>query len=244
VKFLDRVLDRYSSLGLGFIVFGAPFAAYSYYVLLSVPLAALGLGCVVLGGTLLLVPGSPVPRETVRAMVEASCVNVEALLEEFDVRGRGVYLPPKGGRGYAYVPLKGDPSAAAASAAVRVPTRVFVRVEGEPALMVFPPGSEVVRLSGLGGEAGLEEALGFVLVDFLEAVHGVKAVREGEKIIVEVSQPVVGTVFPRFVSVLGSLPVSVGGSVLASVLGAPVAFEGEESSPGRVRAVFRVLASG
>jgi hypothetical protein len=177
-------------------------------------------------------------------MVEASCVNVEALLEEFDVRGRGVYLPPKDGRGYVYVHLKENPSAAAASAAVRAPARVFVRVEGEPALMVFPPGSEVVRLSGLSGEAGLEDSLGFVLVDFLEAAHGVKAVREGESIIVEISQPIMDTKFPRFVVVLGSLSVSVSGSVLASVLGAPVELVGEESSPGRVRAVFRVLSVG
>jgi hypothetical protein len=110
--------------------------------------------------------------------------------------------------------------------------------------MVFPPGSEVVRLSGLGGEAGLEEALGFVLVDFLEAVHGVKAVRKGEKVIVEINQPIMDTKFPRFVAVLGSLPVSVSGSVLASVLGSPVELMGEESSPGRIRAVFRVLSVG
>jgi hypothetical protein len=241
---LDRRLDRYSGLGLGLIVFGAPSAVYSYVVLLNTPLTALGLACVVLGGTLLLVPGSPVPRETVRAMVEASCVNVEALLEEFDVRGRGVYLPPKDGRGYVYVPLKGNPGVGGASAAMRAPTRVFVKVEGEPALMVFPPGSEVVRLSGLGGEAGVEEALGFVLVDFLEAVHGVKAIREGGRVVVEYSRPVVGTGFPRFVAVLGSLPVSIGGSVLASVLGAPVELVEEESSPGRIRAVYRVHPVG
>ena len=241
MSIFDRLLDRYSGVGLGLMVFGAPFAVYSYVVLLNTPLAALGLACVVLGGTLLLVPGSPVPREMVRAMVEASCVNVEALLEEFDVRGRGVYLPPKEGRGYVYVPLKGG---ADVSGAMRAPTRVFVKVDGAPGLMVFPPGSEVVRLSGLGGEAGLEEALGFVLGDFLEAVHGVKAIREGDRVVVEYSGPVVGTGFPRFVAVLGSLPVSVGGSVLASVLSAPVELVEEESSPGRIRAVYRVHAVG
>lgn len=238
---MDRRLDRYSGFGLGLIVFGVPLAGYSYLVLLNTPLAALGLACVVLGSTLLLVPSSPVPRETVRAMVEASCVNVEALLEEFDVRGRGVYLPPKDGRGYVYVPLKGG---ADVSGAMRAPARVFVKVGGAPGLMVFPPGSEVVRLSGLGEEAGLEEALGFVLGGFLEAVHGVKAVREGERVVVEYSGPVVGTGFPRFVAVLGSLPVSVGGSVLASVLKTPVELVEEESSPGRIRAVYRVHVVG
>ncbi len=59
---LDRLLDRYSGVGLGLMVFGAPFAVYSYVVLLNTPLAALGLACVVLGGTLLLVPGSLVRR--------------------------------------------------------------------------------------------------------------------------------------------------------------------------------------
>lgn len=242
MRLLDRSLDRYVGLGLGFAVVGGPLALFSWYVLLNTPLTALGLGLVVLGATLVLVPGSPVPREAVRGMVEGACVNVEALLEEFDARGRAVYLPPRDGRVYVWVPLKAD-AKVDESALVRAPSRVLSEVGGVAGLMVFPPGSEVVRLSGLGGEAGLEEALGFVLVDYLEGVESVKSVRVGDRVVVEVVGPRMVTGFPRFASSLGSLPVSVAGCVLASSLGRPVFYLGEDGSGRRVNASFRVGGS-
>jgi len=49
LRLLDRSLDRYSGFGLGLIVFGVPSALFSWFVLLNTPLTALGLGCVVVG---------------------------------------------------------------------------------------------------------------------------------------------------------------------------------------------------
>ncbi len=70
-------LDNYSYLGLGLMGFGVPFAGFSYWVLLNIPLTSLGLATVILGVTLLLVPSNPVPRQHIRAMVEGSLVNIE-----------------------------------------------------------------------------------------------------------------------------------------------------------------------
>ena len=243
MKLLDRSLDRYSGLGLGLIVFGVPSALFSWFVLLNTPLTALGLGCVVLGGTLVLVPSSPVPRETVRAMVEGACIGVEALLEEFDARLPCVYLPPREGRVYAYVPLSTSPGYEGVAAAMRAPLRVLSDAGGGRALMVFPPGSEVVRIAGLEEESGMDEALGYVLVDFLEEVERVKAVRAGDRVVVEMAGSRVETGFPRFRMVMGSLPTSIAGCVLAATLGKPVALVDEDASGKSLTATFRVLES-
>jgi hypothetical protein len=236
-------LDRYQLLGLSFASFGAVFASYSYLVLLSVPLAALGLACVILGSTLLMVPGSPVPGQQIRAMMEASLVNVEALLEEFDVRGKAVYMPPDDGRVHAFVPLQGNVDLGAVDPQ-RVPVRVLTEAGGVRGVTVFPPGSEAVRLSLLPDEAGAEDALSHVLVDFVEAAESVKLVRRGGEAVVELGRPRGSSEYPRVNGCLGSYPVSLAGCVLAHVLRSPVAYMGEEASGMSTLAYFEVAPTG
>lgn len=235
---LDRSVDRYTALGLGLVVFGVPLAVFSYLVLLSVPLTSLGLACIVLGVTVMLTPSSPVPAHTIRAMVEGSCVNIEALLEEFDARERAVYLPPRDGRVYAFVPLASNPGVSAAWAASEAPVRVVTEAGGEPGLLVFPPGSEVVRLSLLSAEAGVEEALSHVLVDFLEAVESVRAVRDGGRVVVDMTVSRAETEFPRYRQVLGTLSTSTAGCALSTVLRVPLTLQDEQVDERRIRAVF------
>ena len=241
---LNRDVDRYLALQVGLVVFGLPLAVYSYLILENVPLLALGLACVILGATAILIPSSPVPAHTIRAMVEGSCVNIEALLEEFNARERAVYLPPRDGRVYAFVPLRGNPGASVAWAASEAPLRVVTEAGGEPGLMVFPPGSEIVRLGLLSPEAGVEEALGHVLVDFLEAVESVRAVREGGRVVVDMKGARVETEFPRYRMVLGSINTSTAGCVLSTVLEVPLLLQDEQVEEGVVRAVFREVPHG
>jgi len=241
---LNRVIDRYLAFGLGCMIVGAPFAAFSWFILRDTALTALGLACAVLGATVALVPNSPVPKQTVRSMVEGSCVNVEALLEELDVKSKALYLPPRDGRVYVYAPLRENVSDEVLAWVVNAPTRVVTDVGGVRGVMLFPPGSEVVRLSLIGEESGIEEALSYVLVDTLEAVDGVKAVRAGDRVVVQILKPRMETGFPRFRKVLGSLPVSVAGCVLAAVLKQPVLYEGEEGLGSTLNATFRVIKAG
>jgi hypothetical protein len=222
-------------------MFGTIFAIYSHYILMNTPLTALGLACVILGTTTALTPSSPVPVKTVRAIVEASCVNIEAVLEEFDAKIKATYLPPRDEEslGRAYVPLKSNPGTENASAAMDSPIRVVTNVGGEPGLLLFPPGSEIIRLSRLGDEAGIEDSLNYILVDFLEAVESVKATRDRENIFVSISGLRLSTNYPRFKKVLGELPTSIAGNVLASVTGNPVTLIKENTYRDEVRAVFK-----
>lgn len=235
---LGKRLDSYIALGLGLAIFGAPFAAFAYLILLSVPLTALGLACLILGAALALVPESPVPKQTIRAMVEGSCAGVESLLEEFNAKEKAVYLPPRDGRVVAYIPMGGDQSTA--WKAIEAPIRILGEVGGEPALMVFPPGSEIVRLSMLGEESGVDEALSYVLVDFLEAVESVKSVEVGRRTIISITKPRIRSDFPRFKSCLGTLPTSIAGCVLAQVTGKPMGLVEELTMGDQVNSTFEV----
>jgi len=235
-------VDRVVGFGLAMAFFGVPFTAFSYLVLLSVPLTALGLACVILGATIVLTPSSPVPKKAIRAMVEGSCVNVEALLEEFNATEKAFYLPPREGRVYALVPLRSNPHLPDADKVMKAPLRVITQVGGSPGLLVFPPGSELIRLSGLSSGGGLEDALRHVLVDFVEAVESVKAVREDDRVVVDLEKPRVGTDFPNYGRVLGSLATSIAGCVLAFCLEVPVLFNEERAEGKKVRAVFRVIS--
>lgn len=239
---LGGSIGRSAGFGLALAFFGGVFAPFSYWILLSVPLTAFGLACVILGVTIVLLPSSPVPKRAIRAMVEESCVNVEALLEEVNATEKALYLPPRKGRVYAFVPLKSNPHVPDAGEVMRAPLRVITEAGGSPGLMVFPPGSELIKLSGLASGFGLEDGLRHVLVDFVEAVESVKAVTEGDMVIVDLVKPRLSTDFERFRMVLGSPVVSVAGCVVASSLGLPVRFSGEQTGQRRVRVVFKVLS--
>ena len=89
-------------------------------------------------------------------------------------------------------------------------------------------------------EAGAEDALSHVLVDFVEAAESVRLVRRGREAVVELGRPRVSSEYPRVNSCLGSYPVSVAGCVLAHVLRSPVAYRGEEASGGRAFGYFWV----
>jgi hypothetical protein len=195
----------------------------------------------IIGVTALLVPSRAVPGESVRALVEVAAINVEALLEEFDAVGKAVYLAPRDDRVYCFVPLSGE---VVSSGFDRVSVRVVSRVGGVDGLFVFPPGGEVVRLAGLGEESGAEDALVYVLVDYVELVEGVRAVETGDRVVVELLRPRVDTEYSRYRECLGSLATSVAGCVLAWVYDASVVYLGEEVTDDKVTASFRVNKAG
>jgi hypothetical protein len=244
VEDMTGKLDTYASVGLCLISLGAPFASYCYWVIHSIPLTALGIALAVLGWSVLLIPQSPVPADIVRGVFEDACVNVEVILEEFDAHERAWYLPPRDGRVFCFAPLVACIKPAVVWAASQAPVRLLTAPLDVNGVMVCPPGSEVLRLSQLRSEVGLEEAMVYVLIDYLEGAESVKAVREGSRINVFIGKPRLRTEFPRFNSVLGSLPVSVLGCVAAQVLKVPVRVVEERAEERGVWGSFEVLTAG
>ena len=67
-KYLHEDVSRYTAVGVGLVVFGALFAEYAFLMLLSVPMTALGISCVILGVTTVLIPDNPIPASNIRRL--------------------------------------------------------------------------------------------------------------------------------------------------------------------------------
>ncbi len=228
--------DPYVSLGLGLMVFGSGFGLYSHFVLMDTTFTAIGMSCVILGSVFLLTPANPVPLDAVLALMDGAYVNIEALLEELDLTRKAVYFP-RGDGVYCFIPRREEYDL---GRVMDGPLRVLY----EDGVVVFPPGSELIGLAGLGEEAGVEDALTAVLVDYLEACTGVRSVETGDTVVVKILDPVPGGDYPRMKLCMGSLTVNVAGSVLASVFDSPVGFLDESIDPQGATARFRVIDRG
>lgn len=232
---------RYFSFGAGIAAFGGVVTFISYYFLFSVPFAALGVACVILGGATLTLPESPVPSGAVRGVIRASVMNVEALLEEFDVREKGVYLPPKEGESVAYVPLASNPHLPSVESLLNAPRRLVSEADGVPVLLVIPPGSELVRASELSEASGLEDAIQYVLTEVSELCSSAKAVVAGDRLVVEMRGIKVKTEAAKYLVTLGSIPASIAASVASAVLKRGLSLVSESIEGKDSSATFRLL---
>ena len=232
---------RYFAFGAGIASFGAVVAFVSYYFLLSVPFAALGVACVILGGATLTLPESPVPSGAVRGVIHASVMNVEALLEEFDVREKAVYLPPKDGQAVAFVPLAVNPHPPEFEAMLDAPRRLVSEAGGVPVLLVIPPGSELVRAAELSEASGLEDAIQYILTEVSELCSSAKAVVTGDRLVVEMRGIKLKTEAAKYLVSLGSIPASIAASVATTVLKRGVKLESESLEGRASLATFLLL---
>jgi hypothetical protein len=232
---------RYLSFGLGVAAFGTVVAFLAYYFLYSVPFTALGIACVILGAAALMLPESPVPSGAVRSVIHSSVMNVEALLEEFDVHEKAIYLPARDSESVAYVPLKLNPGRPSLEGLFAAPRRLVTEAEGSQLLLVIPPGSELVRAAELSEASGVEDAIQYILTEVSELCSSVKAVSSGDKLVVEIRGTKVKTEAAKYLLSLGSIPASIAASVAATVLGKGVSLVSETIDGRNSTATFEVL---
>jgi hypothetical protein len=230
---------RYEVAGLSLLTAGIFLSLIFYLVLGSVPFTAMGLALVIVGATVALLPEEVVPRRAVKSMLRGATYGIEAMLEEFNASGKAVYAPPRDGLVAAYVPLT---SGTATSSAGDSPKRMITMFGGRPALMVYPPGADVVRAAQLGDEAKLEESLQLVLADTAELCSSLRATVTGETVAMEMWNPKVKTEAPRYVSSLGSLQASLAACVIATVMKKNVVVTEERPVGKKVLATFSLGA--
>lgn len=236
------MMEKLTISGLVLLCFGIPLSAFSFFVFSNTGLTAFGLALIIIGGSMLLTPWSPVPAPPIKGMLEGSCLNIEALLEEFNAEEKAIYLPPSEGRIYSYVPLNSNSGDLDLKEIMSAARRVITDSGGNPGLFIFPPGAELVKKSGIGSEMGLEAALSFVMVDFVEIVDSVETIEEGDEIEVRFKNPQLDTEFPLYRKVLGSIPTSVAGSVMALSIGSPIRFKEEKVKEKEITARFKVVS--
>ena len=121
-------MNRFRAVGIALVGFGAILAVFSYFIIASIPLTSLGIAFVILGLVVLIFPEYLVPHQVVKGMISGSVANIEAVLEEFAAIHKAIYLPPRDGKIYAYVPLLANPSYPKLSEIIDVPKRIICNV--------------------------------------------------------------------------------------------------------------------
>ncbi|MBE0479282.1 hypothetical protein IBX65_09260 [Candidatus Aerophobetes bacterium] len=220
-------MNKFKKVGSALVGFGAIVAGFSYFVILSIPLTALGFAFCILGCVVLIFPEYLVPHQVVKGMISGAVANIEAVLEEFSATYKAIYLPPDEGKVYAFCPLSGNPAHPAVEKIVRARKRIICEVDGHPGIFIYPPGADVMAVSGVIEEEseaeklgegkdvslktflpGLENAIGYLLVDFAELASKVEVSFEENRVFLRAKNIKLHVDAPRFIKVLGSPPVS------------------------------------
>lgn len=255
--------------GYGLAALGAGLAGFSWYLLQSTPMTALGIGIAVVGSSIAITPTAPVPTKTVRRLLEGALLNIEAVLEDTGATRRAYYVPgnlksaEKGGAtpGTAGGPAGGSPGSvggavrafvplgrgsAAGDAGERIPSRweaagLVTTLDGTDYLVVYPPGAALASNEGEGGD--LESVLNECLVEESGLVESVKAAEDGSSVVVEIRNPRSRVGSGRVRRVLGSLEAGTAAALIASSKGrvARIASEEEQDGGRRKRVVVELL---
>ncbi|HMB67575.1 MAG TPA: hypothetical protein VKM96_06475 [Candidatus Bathyarchaeia archaeon] len=219
--------------------FGTVLTLYSYFIVDIVPLAALGISCIILGFTALSLPRHIGGGPGMRAMLQGATLSVEAVLEHYDI-GRATYLPPvDGGAILAYVPLNSQLSTPSLSKMRRAPKSLVGN--NQEGLLVYPVGSELNRIPEFQDGLSLEERLRYVLVESADICSRVMVEETGSLIVVGMKGADLDIQGQKYQNSLGSLPSSLAACVIATLHNKPVALLEEKKAGDSLIARFRLL---
>ncbi|MEM0118140.1 MAG: hypothetical protein QXV32_06810 [Conexivisphaerales archaeon] len=233
--------NSYQVFGAFMVGFGLVVSSISYFILSSIPFTALGIGALIIGVASMMLPPSPVPKSLVSEMLRNSATNIEALLEEFQVSGKALFLPPREGYVTAFLTIEDVPLAEVAESP-EIPLRVLSIASGRRGLRIFPPGSELARSAEAYEEQNYEQLLSLIIVDQSELAQSVKVVSKNEQVVVEINRPKVLPKLPRFNRSLGTLPSCIAATCLAFSSGKRVAIEEERVNDDKILLSLRLFA--
>ncbi|ADL19755.1 hypothetical protein ASAC_1350 [Acidilobus saccharovorans 345-15] len=204
-------------LGYATTAFAAALGLIAYFSLGYRPLAFSMIGVAIAGLSAIVIGDSPRPQPPqLRSMLSALGVNLEALLEEADARGKAIVMPPVGGRCAAFIPLSEDADPEAVARALRsAPQSLFPSPAGRRGVLAFLPSP--LPLSSTDMESALRE----VVVERSEMAKAIRLEERGNVIVLEAVRPVMDDL-PRL-NRAGTLPLLLGATVVASLKGVPVA---------------------
>jgi hypothetical protein len=211
---------------------------YSYLVGV-VPLAALGISCIILSFTAISLSGNAGGGLGMRAMLQGATLSIEALLEQCNA-GRATYLPPHdGGAISAYVPLSPEAEIVSLNEMRQAPKSMISN--NQKGVLVYPVGSELGKIPEFQDGLSLEERLRYVLVELASLCSQVMAEETGSLVIVGMKRPDGDIQGQRYLGSLGTLPSSLAACVIVGMYNKPVTLLEERKAGDRLTAVFRML---
>jgi len=241
--------NPYRALGLGLVLGGTVFAPIAYFLIASVPFAAIGISAIMLGFTCMALANARpyISPEASEVILRTGMENTAALLEELGLQNKAVYLPStlRDGHPQALIPLSGTADLTRIRA--RIPGRLIVRWGDDPedmAIAVTTPGSaQLEKMESRPGStaAEIESAITYVLVGVLDLANAVT-------VSVTPGRVDIGVVGARlqyedawYYRCLGSPVASIAATIACEALGKPVRIIEESPEEKRSRIVLEVL---
>lgn len=230
------MVNRYSTLGLGFTLFGFLLGFVSYFVLVSIPFTALGISTFILGCVCFALSRGQarISSEVSEILLEAGMENVSAIVEELGLKSKAVYLPSSlaNGKLKVLIPLKSNPDFE--DITKNLPKRLIVKFgknDEDVGILIVPPGSGFSdKISAIDDAkaADIESGLESILVGNICLVDSVKVTMGDGRILVEVSNYRLESNNLWIYGLLGSPLASMIASVVAEILDKPVSVVSED----------------
>jgi len=242
--------NPYQRLGLVLVISGAALAPLFYFIMGSVPLAALALSAVILGLVSAMLGNArpAISPEASQMMLKTGVENLAALLEELGLRSRAIYLPSSqdGVRPRALIPLdeSGSPTRIGQPAPDRLIARYGPNLE-DMCLVVTTPGAmslDSVTVAQGGGSEEIERALNHIVVGVMDLADSVSVQAARDRIMVEIAKPKLKYENIWFYRCLGSPLASIAATVASQALARPVRVAHEEEVKKGVRIEIEVLS--
>jgi hypothetical protein len=231
--------NSYSALATSLTLTGLALIALAYLVLGSIPLTSLGISTVLTGAVAFAIArGQPkIPPEASAILLQSGVENVSAIIEELGLKSKAVYLPSSisGDKPKALIPLDSELEFNSKV----LPKRLIVKYGSKPGsmgLLVITPGSAVggmVEAKPDASAGDLESAISHVLSGTVNLADGARVSLNGDKILVEVTNPRLENGKMWVYESLGTPIASIVASVVSEVLDKPVSIDKEHSSRGK-----------
>jgi hypothetical protein len=241
--------NSYRTLGLSLCLAGAVFAPVSYFIIGSVPLAAVGLSAIMIGfASAALANARPyISPEACRLILKTGAANTEALLEELGVRNKAIYLPATedGGHARALVPLM--PDTAVAGLRGKLPERLLVRYgpnPGDMALSVATAGSmnlELLEDRPGSSAAEIQAAASYILNGVLDIIDSVQVEIDNGIVTAQFKNPRLGNDDAGYSQCVGSPIASTLAALVCEALALPTRIKEESHANGKGTVVIEVL---
>jgi hypothetical protein len=239
----------YQMFGMSLAIAGAIFAPTAYFLINSIPLTAVALSSVMIGGTSIALAASrpQISPEAAQMILETGMENTAALLEELGLSGKAVYLPSamRIGNAQALIPLNGDIDVLRIKD--KIPRRLIVRWGENPEDMAIavtaPGGTGLNRLEIKPGPTSseIEHAVTYVLIGLLDLADSVGVRLENNMVTVEVTGPKLQYENIWYYRCLGSPIASIVASIACDGIGKPVRITEENYRQHKSTILLEVL---
>lgn len=241
--------NPYRVLGFVLCVAGAIFAPVSYFIIGSVPFAAIGLSGIMIGFTCVALANARpyISPEACQLMLRTGMENTAAILEELGLRTRAIYLPSflRDGHSQALIPITED--ADIQQIKQKLSGRLIVRYGANPhdmAIAVTTAGS--INIDVLETKPGptseeIESAVTYILTGVLDIADSVTVNASGNLVDAEVRGSKLHYEDIWYYHCLGSPIASIVAAVSSEALGKPVRIKEESYYKGKSKITIEAL---